>query len=149
MKNRITVAFVALAVLAVSCNKNSGEPALQTNVAFINESHHVISVDMDITPGSWCKIDDFVIHPGEKREFKYEGLGVLIEKATIRFDNEVTIVHELNQSMVSEKFRNICKLDSPWWEHHYEGPEGNRAYYTYRFTDDDYEFAVKAVKKEL
>jgi|GEM_PF-4594544 lipoprotein len=141
LKNIIKVLFAVSVVSAISCNTTPTEPALHTNVVFINESQHFISVDVDITPGSWCKIDDFVINPEERKEFNYEGHGVLIEKATILFDNKVTIVHELNQSTVSEEFRNICKIDFPWWEYKAEGPENNRVYYTYRFTDEDYQFA--------
>lgn len=142
MKNFYNFLLAILLMPVTSCWQG-GEPALHTYVTFINESRHIISVDIENTAGSWCKIDDFILEPGNQCEFDYEELGILIEKAIVKYDNEVTILHELNSDIEQNEFRNICKYDSPWWEVRHEGKEHSIAYCTFRFTDADYDYASR------
>jgi len=139
MKICFKLFLLAISYSFLSCNKmiDYGEGAY---VQFVNESSHIVSAKMENTPDTWCKIYDFTLKPGEICEFSYEGLGVLLEKAVVTFDNDVTIVHDHRQSKV-EGFRNMCFSYESWWEKQYEGPRENIGYYTYRFLDSDYEYA--------
>ena len=139
MKNIFKLVIAIICCMACSCNDrcNRLEPALYTYVSFINESNHIISVSAD-----WCKKNDFTLSPGEKYESPLGTCVLIIDRAIVTFDNDVEIVHELNQDPIPEGFRNICKNDPSWWEFEQEGQCGEITHYTFRFTDSDYEFAA-------
>ena len=143
MKNIFKLVIAIICCMTCSCNDrcNRLEPVLYAYVSFINESNHFVSVSIDEIADMY-KIDSFKLSPGEKYESSFGSRGFIIDRAIVTFDNDVEIVHELNQDPIPEGFRNICKNDPSWWEFEEEGQCGEKAHYTFRFTDADYEFAA-------
>ncbi len=143
MKNLFKLAIVIICCITCSCNNRCDwlELALFEFVSFINESNHFVNVSIDEIADMY-KIDSFKLSPGEKYESSLGTRGFIIDRAIVTFDNDVEIVHELNQDPIPEGFRNICKNDPSWWEFEEEGKCGEIAHYTFRFTDADYEFAA-------
>lgn len=131
-------------VSAVSCEeKPEDNPHFSVRATFVNESSHIVAVDFDRGTSSWYLMDDFSLKPGETCKYHYEGMGVVVPFATVTFDEKVSIVHRVDD--FSEGLRNMCHGEGPWWEY-YEKPKYTFNY-TYRFTDADYEFALKAGSK--
>lgn len=144
MKYATSIVFktiISFCLLFVSCDQHTDEPALHTHVSFINESQHTVSVVFNGI-ASWCTIDDFELKPEEKIEYDYEGLGIEIFEATVTFDENVLIVHKLNDNSHSDVFRNICETHSSSWEYEHYEKAGNHACFTYRFLDSDYYYAA-------
>ena len=137
---KLLIVIVA-SLFACSCNEQKGEPDTTSYVTFLNNSSHEVSVTFEGI-AQWCKIDDFTLLPNDKLTFYYEGIGLDIYKATVTYDSIVSIVHEKSDESLPEGFRNICYLDTQWWERADDNSIGYKYYYTYVFYDNDYEFAV-------
>ena len=132
---------LSISLLFCSCNDQQVEPDATIHVTFVNNSSHTISVTFDGI-ASWCKIENFTIIPNDKVTFSYDGHAIGIFKATVTYDNKISIIHEIGEASISEGLRNICCHESHWWEKTYDNNVGNKAYYTYIFNDEDYSFAV-------
>ena len=143
MKLFSKIALVFLCLLSVACKKHI-DYSIEDFTTFVNQSQHKVSVSLDVYYPK-CDISCFMLLPGEKFLLITERQPIQIEKATVTYDDTIQIVHERTDAN-NPVFRNICFLNSSWWEKKYESPHddaGWQSYYTFTFTDEDYDYAVK------
>ena len=141
MKLFSKVALVLLCLLSVACKKET-DPSVLLYTTIVNDSHHMVSVSMveNTLKGDTLS---FVLLPGEKYDIKNRTTLVKVLEATVTFDNNITVIHELTGDSTPEGFRNICY--TKWWETRQEDVKGEvRLLHIFTFTDDDYEYAAQS-----
>lgn len=129
-----------------------------TSITYINDSSHIIEFSIAATDvsGAFNQTTDIALKPTESYTFSYnvKGDGYISPYyitgycTVVVFDNEIKVTHYSPDWDETDgiKEHSICDNDS--YECDASGKHDYNRRYTYIFTDDDYDRAVAANKKD-
>ena len=146
MKSYLRFFILVISLLVASCEQKH---ETYMNLRYVNNSNHTIDIEFSFIQTPAQLYPNITLKPGEivrgyatiagETPASAYNVAQIYEKATICYDGEYVIEHEyLDNKFSAHDNRNICLNKS------YKITRGEQGYYyTYTFTDADYEYAVE------